>query len=278
MILKSINSKGNKMKRIFNCIDSDMKKSVFSYGSVLCIFVTFLLCFTSSVYGDSTGKEYSVLEVMMDKERFGGVLFRSIDILHYSVSPYLTIFLPVLSSIPFVTVFCAERIGGNMRFTITRSGKYVYYFSKFLSAIVSGGAAVLLGFVLYSIVICCYFTNNDMAVSELIKVYTGMGIYGMVSVLPAFFLSAFIKNKYMICCFPFIFMHFYYTTVSKIQDIFNAHEKWDIVMKMSFLYPSELKEILFRVNTGSIIYHCALTAAALTGFIIIMNRRLDYGQ
>lgn len=278
MILKSTNLKGNRMKKILNCIDSDMKKSVFSYGFVLCIFVTFLLCFTSSVYTDSTGKEYSVLEVMADRNRFGEAFFRSIDILHYSVSPYLTIFLPVLSSIPFVTVFCAERIGGNMRFTITRSGKYTYYISKFLSAVISGGAAVTLGFVLYSGVICCYFTNEATTFSELIKVYIGMGIYGMVSVLPAFFLSSFIKNKYMICCFPFIFMHFYYTTVSKVQDILNAHEKWDVVMKMIFLYPSELKEILFNINTDTIIYHTALTVAAFIGFTIIMNRRLDYGQ
>lgn len=266
------------MKRILSCIDCDIKRSVFSYGFVLCIFVTFLLCFTSSVYGDSTGKEYSVLEVMADRERFGRAFLRSIDILHYSVSPYLTIFLPVLSSIPYVTAFCAERIGGNMRFTITRSGKYPYCFSKFLSAVISGGAAVMLGFILYSIAVCCYFANDDTAVSELIKVYIGMWIYGMVSVLPAFFLSSFIKNKYMICCFPFIFMHFYYTTVSKVQDIFNSHGKDNIVMRMIFLYPSELKEILFRVNTDLIIYHCALTAAALTGFTIIMNRRLDHGQ
>lgn len=267
------------MKIFARGIIVDLKKTVFSYGFILCIIVTFMLCFTSSVYIDSfTTKEYSVLEVMADKQRFGPDSFQSLTILRYSVSPYLTVFLPVLSSIPFVTAFCAERIGGNMRFTITRSGKYTYCFSKFLSAVISGGAAVMLGFVLYSIVICCYFTNADTAVSELIKVYIGMGIYGMVSVLPAFFLSSFIKNKYMICCFPFIFMHFYYTTVSKVQDIFNAKEKWDIVMRMIFLYPSELKEILFNVNTDTIIYHSALTAAALIGFIIIMNRRFDYGQ
>lgn len=82
----------------------------------------------------------------------------------------------------------------------------------------------------------------------------------------------------MICCFPFIFMHFYYTTVSKVQDIFNAHNRWDMVFKMSFLYPSNIKEVLFDVNADIIIYHAVLSVAALVGFTMIINRRLDYGQ
>ena len=165
-----------------------------------------------------------------------------------------------------------------MRFVIIRSGKYKYCVSKFISAVLSGGTAVMSGFMLYSIAICFSFSNEGLSAIELIKMYIGMGIYGMISVLPAFFLSAFIRNKYMICCFPFIFMHFYYTTVSKVQDIFNARDRWDIVIKMYFLYPSNIKEVLFDVNAGIIIYHAVLAIAALVGFTVIMNRRLDYGQ
>lgn len=73
-------------------------------------------------------------------------------------------------------------------------------------------------------------------------------------------------------------MHFYYTSVSKVQDIFNARDRWDIVFKMSFLYPSNIKEILFDVNADIIIYHAVLAVAAFAGFTVIMNRRLDYGQ
>lgn len=267
------------MKRIFNSITVELRKTIFSYGFILCIIVTFLLCFTSSVYTDSlTGKEYSVFEVISNKSRSAFSSFTSSQILHASVSPYLTLFIPVLSSLPFVTSFCAERLGGNMRFVITRSGKYKYCISKFISAVLSGGTAVMVGFILYSAVVCFAFSNEELYVLELIKMYVGMGIYGMISVLPAFFLSAFIKNKYMICCFPFIFMHFYYTSVSKAQDIFNARDRWDIVLKMYFLYPSNIKEVLFDFNSGIIIYHAVLAIAALVGFTVIMNRRLDYGQ
>lgn len=267
------------MKRFINSISVELKKTLFSYGTILCIIVTFLLCFTSCIFTDAgTGKEYSVLEVMANMDLFREDQFTSISILRYSLSPYITNFIPVLSSIPFVTAFCAERLGGNMRFVITRSRKNAYYFSKFLSALISGGAAVMLGFILYSIVIFCKFSNADASVSEFIKICIGMGVYGMVSVLPAFFLSSFIKNKYMICCFPFILMHFYYTTISRIQDLLHLYGKDDIVFKIIFLYPSELTEILFKADTSLIIYYSALTVAAITGFTIIMNRRLDHGQ
>lgn len=267
------------MKKIIYSIAVELKKTIFSYGFILCIVITCLLCFTSSVYTDSfTGKEYSVFEVMANKSRSVFSSFTSSQMLHASVSPYLTLFIPVLSSLPFVTGFCAERLGGNMRFVITRSGKYKYCISKFISAVLSGGTAVMAGFILFSVAVCFSFSNEGLSALELIKMCIGMGVYGMISVLPAFFLSAFIKNKYMICCFPFIFMHFYYTSVSKVQDIFNAHGKWDMVFKMSFLYPSYIKEVLFDVNADIIIYHAVLAVAALVGFTIIMNRRLDYGQ
>lgn len=267
------------MKKIVNSIAIELKKTVFSYGFILCIVITCLLCFTSSVYTDSlTGKEYSVFEVIANKSRSVFSSFTSSQLLHASVSPYMTIFIPVLSSLPFVTGFCAERLGGNMRFVIIRSGKYKYCISKFISAVISGGIAVMAGFMLYSVAVCFSFSNEGLYALELIKMYIGMGLYGMISVLPAFFLSAFIRNKYMICCFPFIFMHFYYTSVSKVQDIFNARDRWDIVMKMYFLYPSNIKEVLFDVNVEIIIYHAVLAVAALVGFTVIMNRRLDYGQ
>ncbi len=267
------------MKKLFNSITVELRKTIFSYGFILCIIITCLLCFTSPVYTDGlTGKEYSTFEVIANKNRSIFSAYTSSRILHTSVSPYLTLFIPVLSSLPFVTSFCAERLGGNMRFVITKSGKYRYCISKYISAVLSGGTAVMIGFILYSVAICLVFSNEKLSAVELIKMFVGIGLYGIVSVLPAVFLAAFIKNKYMICCFPFIFMHFYYTTVSKIQDIFNAHFRWDIVMKMYFLYPSNIKEILFHFNSGIIIYHAALAIAAFVGFTVIMNRRLDYGQ
>lgn len=266
-----------KVKKLFNCLGSDMNKAILSYGFLLCIGVTFLLCFTASVYTNNSGKEFSSIEILIEKEKYKSFSLTYTQILNNSLSPYLTLFLPVLSSIPFVTYFCAERVG-SMRFSITRTGKYIYCVSKFISALLSSGLAVMLGFILYSLVIILNFPPENVVFPDIVKMYIGMGLYGMVSVLPAFFLSSFIKNKYMICCFPFIFMYFYYTIVSKIQDMLRANEKYEILTKIIFLYPNELKNIFITHNTDVVLYNAILSAVTIIGFTLIMNRRFDCGQ
>ena len=111
-----------------------------------------------------------------------------------------------------------------------------------------------------------------------------MAFYGAVSVLPALLLSAFIKNKYVVCCFPFIFMHFYYTIIAKIQDYLFSENMGSTVVKMGFLYPDMLKNILLDYNNVeklheyTVIYYSLLTIFTFIGFAVIMNRRFDYGQ
>lgn len=266
------------MKKVIRCLSVDLKKAVLGYGTLICTAATFLLCFSSVIYTDGfTGKEYTALEIIIDRSKLSGIEFSGISILHISVNPYLTLFLPVLSSIPYVTFFCAERIGGNLRFIITRTGKMTYCLSKFLSALISGALTVTLGFVLYSFVIFTVF-GLDGSITELIKIYIGIAIYGAISVLPAFILSAFIRNKYMICCFPFIFMHFYYTMIAKVQDHFSAHGNFDAILKISFIYTNDIKEILFSHDTRAIVFYPLLAVIVFIGFTIIMNRRLDNGQ
>lgn len=266
------------MKKLMRSLSVDLRKSFFGYGFWLCTLVVFLLCFASVIFTDGqTGKEYTAIEIIADRSKLSNIEFSGMSILHISVNPYLTLFLPVLSSIPFVTLFCAERTGGNLRFIITRTGKNFYCLSKFFSALISGAITVSLGFMLYSAVILCFF-GKDGSIAELIKIYIGMGIYGAVSVLPAFILSSFIKNKYMICCFPFIFMHFYYTAIAKLQDYFNAHNNWDAIMKISFLYTNNIKEIFFSQDITAVIFYSSLTVVSFIGFYLIMNRRVDYGQ
>ena len=248
-----------------------------SRGFLLCAVITCLLCFTSTVYTDSIdGKEYTVLEILFGTKF--DLHFTSYDILQLSVNPYVTLFLPVLSSVPFVTAFCTERSSGNMRFTVTRIGKYRYCIVKFITALLSGGAAILSGFAVYGILICICFPNPEQMLSAYIKFLIGMGIYGAVSVLPAFLLSPFTTNPYIICCFPFIFMNFYYTAVAKIQSMLLASDHFDLLMSIDFLYPNVLKDTLFHVNFSVLIYHAILMIAVFAGFTCVMNRRLDYGQ
>ena len=264
------------MKKLLRVTIIDLRKTLVSYGTVVCIAAVFLLCFASTIYTDGfTGKEYTVLEVIADRSKFPQMGLFPLDIVRSSVNPYLTLFLPVLSSIPFVTLFCAERLSGNIRFIITRTGKLTYAISKFFSAVISGALTVTIGFIMYSLVIFAVF-GRDGNLSDLIMMYAGTAIYGAVSVLPAFLLSSFIRNKYMICCFPFIFMHFYYTVLAKLQDRYI--DNWNVIMKINMLYTSNIKDIFFTHDKSTVMFYTVLTAAVFAVYTFIMNRRLDNGQ
>ena len=267
------------MKKLIHHVSVELYKTLCNRSFLLCAIITCLLCFTSTVYTDSLdGKEYTVLEIITGGSKFDFLSFTSYDILQLSVNPYVTLFLPVLSSIPFVTAFCAERSCGNIRFTVTRIGKYRYCIVKFITALLSGGTAVLSGYAVFGLLICTFFPNPEQILSAYIKFLIGMGIYGAVSVLPAFLLSPFTANQYIICCFPFIFMNFYFIAVAKIQSMLLTSNHPDLFMKIDFLYPNVLKDTLFHMNAGALVYHAVLTIAVFTGFTWVMNRRLDYGQ
>lgn len=216
----------------------------------------------------------------MDMKDFYYAQLDSVSILKSSINHYLTIFLPVLSALPFAAFFSAERTSGYIRFNIIRIGKFKYYISKFISALVSGGLAIMLGYVLYSFVILNFFSFEGVSLISALKLYIGTALYGAVSVLPAFFLSSFIKNKYIVCCLPFIFMHFYYTLISRIQSFFINNEKFEIVFKMNFLFPINIRNIFDKGNNNllMLIYYGGLEVIFFVGFAVIMNRRCDLGE
>lgn len=266
------------MKIIFRNILIDLKKIIFSCAFLFCIFATFLLSFTSIAYVDNAGKEYSVLEIIIDIKSFYFLQFDCISILSGALSAYLTIFLPILSALPFVTFFCSERTSGYIRFCISRSSKNSYYISKFIAATISGGISIMLGYVFYGIAICILFPFKPINITTLIQIFCGMALYGSVSVLPAFFLSSIMKNKYLICCFPFIFIQFYYTILSKITSSLIKKNNMETVMKMDMLYPHNLRYFFENGKLSILFFYSCLSIFAYLGFVIIMKRSVDCGE
>ena len=109
----------------------DLNKSMLNIGYVGAVLLTTLLCFTAKAYTDpNTAKIYTVFECIakLDKQLFADdYSFSSYLIFAKGMSGYMAMFLPIIAAFPFMTAFCAERNGGSMRFTITRTGGLRYY-------------------------------------------------------------------------------------------------------------------------------------------------------
>lgn len=198
----------------------DFHKTIISAGFAAAVLVTFLLCFTENVYIDGSMRAYSALEALFTFDRpfmESRSSFCSLAVFKSTLSGYSAMFLPILASFPFVFSHSAERNSSNIRFSIFRAKRLKYYLSKFICAALSGGACVLLGVSLFGIfssiafpALECYegfdleFFAPDGVVAEIIKKLLSAFIYGCANTLPAFFLSAFCRNRYIILCVPFL--------------------------------------------------------------------------
>lgn len=285
----------------FKTLRCDLNKTTFNLGFLGAVILTCVLCFTASVYTDAaTDKTYSVFEAFftLDKELIRtDYSFSSIKIFSKALSGYITMFLPIVVAFPFMISFCAERNSGLMRFTITRTGKIKYCVSKFMASFISGGLAALLGVALYGIIVWILFpgfSGYDVSEEQLMWVLpsgTGMTVvktlaaaflYGAVTTIPAFFISSFCRNPYLITCVPFLFVYIWDTALSKIAAKGLESMDYTIYDKIGPFFPYGIANIIYWTEwdsriTVTVIFNCVYFLMGFIGFLIIMNHRTDKG-
>lgn len=287
-----------KTLNIFRC---DLNKSIKNPGFFGAVFVTMTLCFTASIYTDITdSRTYSIFESITILDRTTIIShseFASVRVLQNALSGYVSMFIPIITAFPFMMTFCAERNNGLMRFTITRTGKFRYYLSKFTAALVSGGLSVMLGtaaFGIFAYAVFPHISTYNFNAEEL-KFYLPDGefftvlrtlisafFYGAVSVIPAFFICSFCKNPYIITCLPFLFNYVWSTAISKAVTIGVEHGDYDIYDKLSPFAPDSITVITWFEEFDdriikTFIFNATYILILFLGFVLIMNCRTDKG-
>ena len=290
--------------KFFHTLRQDLNKTIINLGFAGAALMTCILCFTASAYRDnSNDKSYSIFEAFFSFDRKFIEThdeFASIRLFANGLSGYIAMFIPIIVAFPFMVSFCAERNNGLMRFTISRSGKLRYYLSKFSASFLSGGLAVMIGLALFGVVVWIAFPSLDSynldpeqlewiipngAFAAIAKNLLAAFIYGAFSTLPAFFLSSFCKNPYIITCLPFMLIYVWNTTMNKM--ISKAFETGDFEMyeKLSPFMPDSPKQIPYinfseitSPQTKMLIFNGAYLLVMLIGFILIMNLRTDKGN
>ena len=279
---------------------TDLKKSVFSLGFAACAAITAILCFTSPGFSDTeTNRAYRVFEAILyiDWQTLAKEGVSGMNLIFGGLYGYCNMFMPIIAALPFVTAFCNERNTGNIRLNIIRTGKMRYYISKYLSAIISAGTAVVLGCIIYAVVVYSIFPtdsdckefrvlvmpHDERGVKEFLGFIPGVFMYGAISVLPAFFLSGFVKNHYLITCIPFMLTYFLRVSLNKLgqSGILDKMENVPFLLKnYSAFYPDNM--ILW--NSGydfvptMLIYNGICILVTLLSFIIFMELRTDKGE
>ena len=275
----------------------DLLRIISSWTFAAAVTVTAVLCFSTQIYVDyGDGRIYSVIEALFSLDR--GLMAANSDfyppvIIRKALTGYSAMAMPITASFPFVMSFINERNSGNMQYTISRTSRGKYYFSKFVSAVTSGGICTLLGVIFFGICVFILFPNvypteltewafpNGVFVSLAKKLLSAF-IYGMTSVLPAFFICSFCKNPYIVLCFPFMLKFIAETFLNKI--VANAWASGDLGVTdiVTPFYPDAASQLFDRpvdkTFRGIIAVNVIFAAAIFAGFAVIMEKRSDRGH
>ena len=285
------------MLKTLKNLKCDLVRIVSGWEFLAAVAATVILCFSVQVYFDyANSKAYSVFEALFLLEpavRSASPELVPPMIIKMALTGYSSMVLPITASFPFVLSFIAERGSGNMVFTISRTSRGSYYVSKFVSAILGGGLCTLLGVVIFGI--CAYILfpySCDFELIEwafpngivigIVKKLLSAFIYGMTSVLPAFFICSFCRNPYISLCFPFMLKFITEAVLGKIQSNAWAAQDYAVSDLIAPLFPNAASQLvdleIGKTFWQTIAVTVILAAICFAGFAIIMENRTDRGR
>lgn len=291
-------------------IKTEFYKIVTGYGLYLCVLFTVILCFGTGIHSDmTTNNEYSIMRSLTSFDReymLSSTDFSSISVALKGAGSWLTMFIPIISSFAFIPLVCDESESKSIRNALFRSSKIKFYLSKFITATLSGGLAIMIGYMLFSGIVFILFPNIREYPPETFEIYqktlslsytsisdygltsallikhVEMFIYGAVAAIPSIMLTAISKNKYIVMCIPFFFKYALTQTCAKLSA--QAYSSFDntnegLIKFSNTINPDSVLNIFEIANRELIIiYHIVIIVIALTFYLFIQLRRLDCGE
>ena len=295
--------------RLIKSIQQELIKVFTSKSLYICIFITFILCFTSGI--SINNKTISIFTIFLTYDRenlLNDIQLSSLNIFTVGAGSWLSMFIPIVAAFPFFPLFNDERTGGGIRNSIIRQIKIRYNLSKSISAIFSGGCAVMLGYALFGIAVFFMFPSLSLYPQDQVNIvmemyqikdyfvlnglYNLIGssavviayliqmfIFGAISVLPALIISSVVKNKYLTMCIPFLIKYVWDQTILKLTIYTwtspNKKLEW-FTQAFNFNNTNSLF-CMSKYFLSIILIDIVLIFLSIIIFNIFMNRRIDTG-
>lgn len=285
-------------------------RNVFWY----CVLAACALCFTAVVTKDPKSNEgLMVLQVLFRRE----LIEQQTDLNAWNVfcsayGTWFVMFAPILSAFPFVPTIINNRITQSARFTISRIGKRRYLLGNICTTFLSGGMAVVLGYVLFGIAVWLLFPSvgdysEQMAASVLESLTWGkpawyanalfkqqyylpillqlgqMFLYGGCGSLLALVFAAFVKNPYIVLCMPFFLTYGWMQINTRLTMMAYAdveHMNPYLTRLTSLTNPCALAMLLgYDTDLPRVLcIHLGFALLLCAAYYLISNRRVDCGE
>lgn len=209
---------------------------------VVCVLMIFALCCVTNVYSDpENGKGYSVATMLLsgDIAQFAAdnQVVRE-NVVRSAMSSWLIMFAPVICVLPFVKSVSSEK-SSLKRFEMHRCGKGVFAVTRLLVGMLTSAAILCVGYGLFIALSFGLFPSAAEVDENIVRAalhgmsfagfyfsrLAGAFIMGAVCTLPAYIISIFNSNKYMMTCIPFMLLHFYNIFIGRLSKSISAEGK-----------------------------------------------------
>lgn len=270
------------------------RKNTASPGFLLCVAMTVLLLFAAEVYYDfDTQTRYSVfraLTYLTPDEHAANYELCSQMVVQNACSGWFSLFAPIIAAFCFVPTVCTERGEKAVRFQIFRTTRLKYSLSQFFSGVISGGAAISLGYIIFTALVMGLFPDigemSEFAADVLLETtfdlpyqILKMFLFGAFWSIPAMFLTSVLNNKYLIMCIPFFLKYGLKQFHQKIsQDAFSAvSPDKNAIALANAINPDGILWVYDETRLVTWLVFGISAALMFAAFIIINRKRVDCG-
>ena len=255
----------------------------------VCVLMILALCCVTNVYTDpESGKGYSVATMLLsgDIAQFAAdnQVVRE-NVVRSAMSSWLIMFAPVICVLPFVKSVSTEK-SSLKRFEMHRCGKGVFAVTRLLAGMLTSAVILCVGYGLLIALSFGLFPSASEVDEHIVRAalhgmstagfyfsrLAGAFIMGAVCALPAYIISIFNSNKYMMTCIPFMLLHFYNIFIGRLSKSISSEGRKRLqIFSFSGIFKAfESSEELYVVIA---VIMLAVISAVIA--IAVLHRRCD---
>lgn len=290
----------------FRCMGVQIRKILCNYGFFVGIAFTVVLCLFSEAYVDVLKDvHYSIIALIFHPDRMDLTSTTELCaeyVIRRAASGWITLFVPIIAAFVSVPGICDVRQSKMLRMEIVRTNRNTYNIATALAAVLMGGVAVVLGFLIFFGIVQCFFPSIHTYPAELQEdVYWGsilLGsrtvfqdlaelslwyfLYGMVWTVPSLFLASFMSNKYLILCIPFMTKYALERLCMSLEGLSMANPQamnYKLLLTARTFHPDAILRLQDHSNSVFVLLiHFAISILLVYECIAINMWRLDCGE
>lgn len=273
---------------MWHAITAQCKKYICSPYFLLCVICAAVACFFDVGLQTDEASSLTVLECVIQICR-GKLTAEYVgcsvpSLLLNAGGESFSMLIPILVSLSFALPVCVQRQGGNLRFILHRTGLAGYCVSGLVAASITGGLVMTLGTLLYGVCLLPFFPLQDpwggaalrVILGTLVQKLAGMFLLGASGVLPAYLISFFTTNLYLVLCIPFLLRYLMAYSVNWLGVLF-----FDALNNpLHFLTPGMVQSAAYGSRDGllSLLTTVVVGAVCCLAGGWYLDRRADCGE